>query len=71
MKLGDLIRHRHNGRMGLIVGERPMTIHWREPHRKWEVMWSDLGRPSAQTTYERQERLTAVLVIDHRKIVRS
>ena len=64
MKLGDLIRHRRDGKMGLIVGERPMTI-------QWEVMWSDPGRGSAPTTYERQERLTSVLDILPRGIVRS
>ena len=40
MKIGDLVRNRYDGLMGLIVDEK--VVAHSSAHRKWEVMWFDI-----------------------------
>jgi len=68
VKTGDLVRNRYDGLMGLIVGEKPQQgSEW--AHCKWEVMWFDIPKGRAPTTYEHQARLTTVLDVLPRGLV--
>ena len=67
MKVGDLIRSRYSGEMGLIIDHAPTGPHRLKP--RWEVMWMNIPAGRSPTTYEWGERLTTVLDVFPRGLV--